>query len=95
VQGVSTRKVKAVAEELCGHGVSASTIGEINKKMDEELVTLCINFFYIHYFTKNNPILCTIYLYHKKHSNISQNFLSNCPFPWEAYLFTSTFSLDH
>jgi putative transposase len=37
VQGVSTRKVKAVAEELCGHGVSASTISEINKKMDEEL----------------------------------------------------------
>lgn len=36
VKGVSTRKVKTVAEELCGHGMSASTISEINKKMDEE-----------------------------------------------------------
>jgi Transposase, Mutator family len=27
VQGVSTRKVKAVTEELCGHAFSASTLG--------------------------------------------------------------------
>ena len=37
VQGVSTRKVKAITEELCGHSFSASTISEINPKLDEEL----------------------------------------------------------
>ena len=37
VQGVSTRKVKAVTEELCGHRFSASTISSINKGLDESL----------------------------------------------------------
>ena len=37
VQGVSTRKVKAVTEELCGHEFSASTISRINQTLDEEL----------------------------------------------------------
>jgi transposase-like protein len=37
VQGVSTRKVKAITEELCGHEFSASTISQINKNLDEEL----------------------------------------------------------
>jgi putative transposase len=37
VQGVSTRKVKAVTEELCGHEVSASTISRLNQNLDEEL----------------------------------------------------------
>jgi len=37
IQGVSTRKVKAVTEELCGHAFSASTVSEINKKLDKEL----------------------------------------------------------
>ncbi len=37
VQGVSTRKVKAITEELCGHSFSASTISEINKGLDAEL----------------------------------------------------------
>ncbi len=37
VQGVSTRKVKAVTEELCGHSFSASAISSINKKMDQAL----------------------------------------------------------
>lgn len=37
VQGVSTRKVKAITEELCGHAFSASAISEINKRMDGEL----------------------------------------------------------
>lgn len=37
VQGVSTRKVKAITEELCGHSFSASAVSEINKKMDTEL----------------------------------------------------------
>jgi transposase-like protein len=37
VQGVSTRKVKAVTEELCGHTFSASTISQINKGLDGAL----------------------------------------------------------
>ena len=37
VQGVSTRKVKAITEELCGHSFSASAISQINKKLDAEL----------------------------------------------------------
>ncbi len=37
VQGVSTRKVKAISEELCGHEFSASTISELNTKLDAEL----------------------------------------------------------
>lgn len=37
VQGVSTRKVKAITEELCGHEFSASTISNINKTLDEQL----------------------------------------------------------
>src|SRR5947199_1387279 len=37
VQGVSTRKVKAIAEELCGHEFSASAISRINESLDEEL----------------------------------------------------------
>jgi putative transposase len=37
VQGVSTRKVKAVTEELCGHAFSASTISEMNKTLDDRL----------------------------------------------------------
>lgn len=37
VQGVSTRKVKAITEELCGHSFSASTISSINKGLDEAL----------------------------------------------------------
>jgi putative transposase len=37
VQGVSTRKVKAITEELCGHSFSASAISAINTRLDEEL----------------------------------------------------------
>jgi putative transposase len=37
VQGVSTRKVKAVTEVLCGHSFSASAISAINKKLDAGL----------------------------------------------------------
>ena len=37
VQGVSTRKVKAVTEELCGHEFSASTVSRLNQRLDEEL----------------------------------------------------------
>lgn len=34
VQGVSTRKVKAITEELCGYTFSASTISRINASFD-------------------------------------------------------------
>jgi putative transposase len=37
IQGVSTRKVKAITEELCGHEFSASSISRINQSLDEEL----------------------------------------------------------
>ncbi len=37
VQGVSTRRIKAVTEELCGHGFSASTVSAINKTLDATL----------------------------------------------------------
>jgi putative transposase len=37
IQGVSTRKVKAISEELCGHSFSASATSGFNKKLDEEL----------------------------------------------------------
>ena len=37
VQGVSTRKVKAITEELIGHSFSASSISSIVKKLDGEL----------------------------------------------------------
>ncbi len=37
VQGVSTRKVKAITEELCGHRFSASSISAINTRLDASL----------------------------------------------------------
>lgn len=37
IQGVSTRKVRAVTEELCGHAFSASTVSALNVRLDEEL----------------------------------------------------------
>ena len=37
VQGVSTRKVKKITEELCGHRFSASSVSRINQKLDKEL----------------------------------------------------------
>jgi transposase-like protein len=37
VQGVSTRKVKAVTEELCGHEISAATMSRLNQGLDDEL----------------------------------------------------------
>ena len=41
VQGVSTRKVKAITEELCGHEFSASAISQINKELDASLKAFC------------------------------------------------------
>jgi putative transposase len=37
VQGVSTRKVKAITAELCGHEFSASAISRMNQNLDDEL----------------------------------------------------------
>jgi putative transposase len=37
VQGVSTRKVKAITETLCGHSFSASSISQVNKSLDGSL----------------------------------------------------------
>ena len=37
VQGVSTRKVKVVTEEICGHAFSEASVSRIVVKMDEEL----------------------------------------------------------
>lgn len=37
VQGVSTRKLKAVTQELCGHALPASTVSQINKGLDVAL----------------------------------------------------------
>lgn len=37
VQGVSTRKVKAITEELCGHEFSASAVSSVVKRLDEQL----------------------------------------------------------
>jgi putative transposase len=41
VQGVSTRKVKAITEELCGHEFSASAVSQINKALDTSLKAFC------------------------------------------------------
>lgn len=37
MQGVSTRNVNAITEELRGHAFSASSISAINKRLDESL----------------------------------------------------------
>lgn len=37
VKGVSTRKVRAITEELCGHAFEASTVSRLNKKLDDSL----------------------------------------------------------
>jgi putative transposase len=37
VQGVSTRKVKAITEELCGHEFSSATVSRMNESLDGEL----------------------------------------------------------
>jgi len=37
LQGVSTRKVKAITEELCGHEFSSSTVSRMVQQLDEKL----------------------------------------------------------
>ena len=39
-RGVSTRKVKAITDDLRNHSFSASSTGAINKKLDENLAHL-------------------------------------------------------
>ena len=41
VQGVSTRKVKQITEELVGHAFSASALSAINKRLDAALQAFC------------------------------------------------------
>ncbi len=36
MQGVSTRKIKAVSEDICGYEFSAGTISELNATLHEE-----------------------------------------------------------
>ena len=38
IEGVSTRKVKHITEELCGISFSKSHISELNKGLDEEII---------------------------------------------------------
>lgn len=37
VNGVSTRKVRKITEELCGYSFSAGTVSNLNKKLDKQL----------------------------------------------------------
>src|SRR6202046_4480665 len=37
IQGVSTRKVKEITEQLCGHEFSAATISRVTEQLDGEL----------------------------------------------------------
>ena len=37
VQGVSTRKVKAITEQLCGFEISSSQVSRLSKQLDEQL----------------------------------------------------------
>ena len=37
VQGVSTRKVSKIVEQLCGHEISSSTVSRLTTQLDEEL----------------------------------------------------------
>jgi putative transposase len=37
VRGVSTQKVAAITEQLCGHGFSASNVSRVVKRLDKEL----------------------------------------------------------
>jgi len=52
VQGVSTRKVSAITERLCGTQVSASQVSRATKQLDEELETW-----------RNRPLGEIVYLY--------------------------------
>lgn len=37
VQGVSTRKVSKIVEQLCGHLISASAVSAVTRKLDDEV----------------------------------------------------------
>src|ERR1043165_4331499 len=40
IQGVSTRKVKAITEELCGHEFSSATVSRVNESLEGEVGTV-------------------------------------------------------
>jgi len=52
VQGVSTRKVAAILEQLCGSGVSSSAVSQAAKRLDEKLEQW-----------RNSPLGEIVYLY--------------------------------
>ena len=52
VQGVSTRKVAAITEQLCGTQISASQVSRASQQLDEELEVW-----------RNRPLGEVIYLY--------------------------------
>ena len=55
IQGVSTRKVKAITEELCGHAFSASTISRINRSLEEQVRQAPEQYWWIHRRFKTRP----------------------------------------
>lgn len=73
IQGVSTRKVTNVVEELCGTSFSKSTVSELCKRLDES-----INQFRDRKLTSHYPFLITDAKYFKvreNHSIVSKAFM--------------------
>ena len=64
VQGVSTRKVKHIAEQLCGHNFSASSVSRLTVKMDEQL-----KHFYERPITHNYPYV----ILDARYENVREN----------------------
>lgn len=52
IQGVGTRKMKQIAEELCGKGISSTQVSRFSKLLDEEIAKF-----------KNRPLGYVEYLY--------------------------------
>ena len=52
VQGVSTRKVSAIVEQLCGHSVSSTQVSQCAARLDAELETW-----------RNRPLGCFPYVF--------------------------------
>ncbi|WP_276874918.1 IS256 family transposase [Levyella massiliensis] len=63
IQGVSTRKVSAITEKLCGTQFSAQTVSQLCKELDES-----INVFRNRPLTKAYPFLCADATYVRQHS---------------------------
>ena len=56
VQGVSTRRIKPIAKELCGFELSSTQVSRVSKLLDEELEKF-----------RNRPLNCIKYLYLDAH----------------------------